>query len=933
MIDEIWKLMDEAIDGERARENALRINEHARWCHFEAMQRTAEATAQLMREAGLEQVELIETPADGKTSFGGWVNPEAVAIEDATLEIVEPRVRSPVLARYRREPCSLMVYSKPTPPEGVRAELVAVEKGNRPSAYRGREVRGKIVLIDGSGITYGESAFDRGALGLISDAVPTDEFIRPASVMANTRRWHNYTVPPWKTKSKGFGFSITPKQGRRLRRLLGEHARVVLRAVVRGRYYDGKLNVVTGLLPGETGEQIALTGHLYEWGADDNASGCGLAIEIARATRTLTAAGKIARPRRGLRLMFGMEIRGTNAYQALHPSARQLVAGVNIDMVGCEQLQSRVMCLISNVLPSNPGYAVPLILHLAERLRAQYPYFRYRLHRGPEFDDNGFGEPMFGAPCPVVCQMPAPHHHSSLDVPENLSPRMLSLMGTMFGSYALFLAKAEYAEAHWLAELTYESARQRIMDECRKWALADQPGSVGELAERFAFLGDVARRQVRSIARLAPRVRERIQDHQQFQPEQIDEATGLTPDRAVRKHVADLGERLVEFTKAQCEDLRSRTQLKTGSPRAPKRLSSAAQRIAFRKAFPGYLGWEFLAKRKRRRVLADLGMDSMVWNSPEWTQSALFWSNGRRSVYDVWRKVRCEGHRVDLAKVTLLLETLTEHGLVERVPTVTRGKLARALRAAGVRAGDVIFVHASLSRFGYFLGGADAMIDGLLDAIGEQGTLVMPTFTFSFVGWEPFDRKASPSQVGFVTETFRRRPGAVRSSHPTHSVAALGPRAAEICRGHTCRKPVFAEQGPFGKLLALDAKIVMLARPLASTMLHMGEQCAGLPWQDCQVAIVRKGKVEHVLARQLPYHSDRSGAYDRLESRGQIRRARLGLEDVQVMRARDAVQASTEVFERDPLLATYADCECAHCRAIRQHAKRETGVASNRGET
>ena len=926
MIENTWKLIGEAVDGRRAMDNALKINEHARWCHFEAMQRTAEEAARLMEEAGLEEVELLDTPADGVSSQSGWVTPQAVAIEDATLEIVQPRVSNRVLARYRKDPCSLMVYARPTDPEGVTAELVAVPDADNLDAYKGRNVRGKIVLIDGGGITYGESAFDSGAIGIVSDAVGTDEFIRPPEVMKHTRRWHNYTIPPWKTdlKSKGFGFSITPAQGRRLRQLLDKHGKVVLRAIVKGRYFDGKLNVVTGLLPGQTNDQIALTGHLYEWGADDNASGCGLAIEIARAVRELTASGKIERPRRGLRLVFGMEIRGTNVYQARHPSVRRLVAGINMHMIGCEQIQSRVLCSIGDILPANPCYAIPLVLHLAERLRRDYPYFRYERSSEPMLDDNGFCEPMFGAPCPVVYQCPAPHHHSSLDVPEILSPRMFSLMGTMLGTYALFLARAETREARWLAELTYESARQDILTECRKQSLGEPPASADELAERFAFMGDVARRQVKSVLRLVPRPVDLTRDDGlRFPPEQIDATTGLAGEVALEERVCDLGERLHDFAHAQGRDLQSRLRPPAQLIKVNASLAGTARRAAFRKEFPGYLGWEFMPKPERKKVLARLGIGSMTWCSPGWTQSALFWSDGKRSAYDVWRNLRMEGHDVSLTQLMLLLRTLAEYGYVRKVPVVTATKLAGTLRSVGVKAGSVIFVHASLSRFGYFRGGADAMIDGLLDVIGERGTLVMPTFSFCFAGHVPFDRLHTPSKVGVVTEAFRRRADVIRSNHPTHSVGALGPAAREICRDHTYRKPAFGEHGPFGRLLALDARIVMLAPPLSATMMHMGEAGAGLPWRDYAVGIIRDGRVERVMARQLPWHSRREGAFDLLEGRGRLKRMKLGLEDVLVMRARHAVEAATKIFQADPLLATTPDCDCIHCRGVREYVDHE----------
>ena len=108
MVEPVWKMMEQALSGDQARDYALRINAHARWFEFEALAKTCEAAAEMMREAGLEQVELIETPADGRTAFGGWVNPEFWHVADAVLRIVEPGTADPILAHYRANPCSLM---------------------------------------------------------------------------------------------------------------------------------------------------------------------------------------------------------------------------------------------------------------------------------------------------------------------------------------------------------------------------------------------------------------------------------------------------------------------------------------------------------------------------------------------------------------------------------------------------------------------------------------------------------------------------------------------------------------------------------------------------------------------------------------------------------------------------------------------------------
>ena len=113
---------------------------------------------------------------------------------------------------------------------------------------------------------------------------------------------------------------------------------------------------------------------------------------------------------------------------------------------------------------------------------------------------------------------------------------------------------------------------------------------------------------------------------------------------------------------------------------------------------------------------------------------------------------------------------------------MTRDDISQALRALGLAAGDVVMVHSSLRSIGYVEGGADAVVDALLDVLGSSGTLVVPTFTPSH-GHEAdpvFDPARDPSEVGRITEVVRTRPGARRSVHLLHSVAALGGRSAEI---------------------------------------------------------------------------------------------------------------------------------------------------------
>lgn len=147
---------------------------------------------------------------------------------------------------------------------------------------------------------------------------------------------------------------------------------------------------------------------------------------------------------------------------------------------------------------------------------------------------------------------------------------------------------------------------------------------------------------------------------------------------------------------------------------------------------------------------------------------------------------------------------------------VTADDVSRTIKALGIRSGDVIFVHSSLSRLGYVRGGAPEVIEGLIGAVGSAGTVAMPAFTLfgsmadTLRQGQVFDVRTSPSTVGVITETFRKWPGVLRSLHPTHSVAALGPHAHYIVRDHHLASSNFGPGTPLHRIMELDGWIIGL---------------------------------------------------------------------------------------------------------------------------
>lgn len=154
------------------------------------------------------------------------------------------------------------------------------------------------------------------------------------------------------------------------------------------------------------------------------------------------------------------------------------------------------------------------------------------------------------------------------------------------------------------------------------------------------------------------------------------------------------------------------------------------------------------------------------------------------------------------------------------------------LRNAGVTEGQTILVHSSFKAM-VCPGAPDDVVDALLDTVGESGTLIAPTHTWGIVNAKQpvFDVLLSPSHVGAITETVRHRPNAIRSLHPTHSVAAIGAKAVELTAGHECNETPCSKTSPYGRVVEWDGLIVMLGVSLLyNTTYHGVEEWAGVPW-------------------------------------------------------------------------------------------------------
>jgi len=158
----------------------------------------------------------------------------------------------------------------------------------------------------------------------------------------------------------------------------------------------------------------------------------------------------------------------------------------------------------------------------------------------------------------------------------------------------------------------------------------------------------------------------------------------------------------------------------------------------------------------------------------------------------------------------------------------TKDDLIQDLYSIGIQSGDSVLVHSSLSRIGHLEEGPKTLVDALLEVVGAEGTILMPTspnavYQYDYIQETPFfDVLNSPSKTGAITEYFRKIPGSIRSLHPTEPVSAIGKLAEYYTKDHFNQLTPYNEKSPFYRISEQKGKILYIGVSLdqAGTNLH-----------------------------------------------------------------------------------------------------------------
>jgi aminoglycoside N3'-acetyltransferase len=248
-----------------------------------------------------------------------------------------------------------------------------------------------------------------------------------------------------------------------------------------------------------------------------------------------------------------------------------------------------------------------------------------------------------------------------------------------------------------------------------------------------------------------------------------------------------------------------------------------------------------------------------------------------------------------------------------------KAAVASQLRSLGVRRGGVLLVHASFRAVRPIAGGPVGLIDALRDALGQDGTLVMPSWSGN--DDELFDFRTSPAaqDLGVVAQTFWRLPGVQRSDH-FHAFAAIGPHAAMIT-ADPLPVPPHIPASPVGRVHDLNGQVLLLGVGHdANTTLHLAELMAGVPYRTPSYCTV----LENGRAVQLHYGENNhcclrfALADEWLRERGRQSEGRVGHAHARLADSRDIVTVALEQLAADPLLFLHPpEAGCEECLEAR----------------
>jgi hypothetical protein len=492
----------------------------------------AEYLAERARAHGLSDVAIESFPADGKRFFWTFLTEPSGEGEVGTLTMVAPRRQ--LLADFAVHRVVLGRFSSSGE---VKAELVDVGAGLLAADYQGKDVRGKLVLATGEpGAVHAEAVWNRGAAGVV--------WFRTAEGVEFPDLISNPTLLPWagpKGETPAFAFGLSYAKGMELRAMLAHGERVTLEAVVKTAMGTGEYHVVNAVIPGadRTLPEVYVYAHTNyrNTGGGNNLSGLGTTIEIARVLGRLINDGRLPRPHRSIRFLWGAEHYGSIYNLFGDPSERhRILAMLNVDMAGFHQERAKAIFRLYRLPYSRPHFLSDVaedFMHAVGRANSTGIRNTSVLggRPGPGFEDPTFApsgsrdqfhyaiepfwgpsdhedvvEASLGVPAVLYNDWPDLYIGTQQDDINKMDATQLRRSVMTVGATAYYLAGLTPDGVTALAPVMVGYAQARMADEARRAAVLVTAADRASLAERYRegtnLLAQSTKREIEALESL-----------------------------------------------------------------------------------------------------------------------------------------------------------------------------------------------------------------------------------------------------------------------------------------------------------------------------------------------------------------------------------------------------------------------------------------------
>jgi aminoglycoside 3-N-acetyltransferase len=243
----------------------------------------------------------------------------------------------------------------------------------------------------------------------------------------------------------------------------------------------------------------------------------------------------------------------------------------------------------------------------------------------------------------------------------------------------------------------------------------------------------------------------------------------------------------------------------------------------------------------------------------------------------------------------------------------TKSDIVGALREVGIKKGDIIFSHMNLGFFGIPDGGLTEerlfkfFYEAIFEVLGDEGLLIVPTFTYSFTKGEIFDPDGTPSKMGLFPEMLRKLKGSVRTLDPIFSVCLHGNIKKLFKNGNVIiSTECFGKGSIWDFMLQKKAKICNFNLDAGSTFIHYVEKLFNVPYRydkDFEGITILQGKeIPHrvtYFVRDLNYFPN-FPKFDRfVREKGYAKMARVGRGSIVSISCQDVYKAFKEMYEKD----------------------------------